>query len=93
MQWCEPDLWREVPELALHSLCNGSQQVIPRVVPHDSVCVHHVGQGLRAQLQIGLIFGDPVGQAVYGFLCKGLQQGPDLGWIVADLGQRPDDDT
>ncbi len=75
----------KVSELPLHPLSNGSQQIVARVVPHDSVCVHHVRQGLRPQLEVGLILGDPLSEAVYRLLGKCLQQGPDLDWIIADL--------
>lgn len=76
----------EVSELTLHPLSNGSKQVITRMVPHDRVCIHHVGQGLGAQFQVGLVLGHPFSEAVNGLLCKGLQQAPDLDWIIADLG-------
>ena len=75
----------KVSELPLHPLSNGSQQIITRVVAHDSVCIHYVRQGLRPQLEVGLILGDPLGEAVYRLLGKCLQQGPDLDWIIADL--------
>lgn len=77
----------------MRSLSNGSKQVLSRVVTHDSIGIHHVGKGLGAQLQVGLVLGDPVGQAVYSLLCKGLQQEPDSDRIVTDLGQRPDYDS
>lgn len=87
------NLGREVSELGVGALSNGSQQVLPRVVAHDSIGIHHVGEGLGPQLQVGLILGDPISEAVYGLLCKGLQQGPDSDRIVADLGQCPDYDS
>lgn len=87
------NLGREVSELGVGSLSNGSQQVLPWVVAHDSIGVHHVGEGLGPQLQVGLILGDPIGEAVYGLLGKGLQQAPDSDRIVAYLGQCPDYDS
>lgn len=77
----------------MRSLSNGSKQVLSRVVPHDSIGIHHVGKGLGPQLQVGLVLGDPVGQAVYSLLCKGLQQETDPNRVVADLGQCPDYDS
>lgn len=87
------NLGRKVSELGVGSLSNGSQQVLPGVVPHDSIGIHHVGEGLGAQLQVGLILGDPIGETINGLLGKGLQQAPDSDRIVADLGQRPDYDS
>ena len=77
----------------MRSLSNGSKQVLPRVVPHDSIGIHHVGEGLGAQLQVGLVLGDPIRQAVYCLLGKGLQQKTDSDWVITDFGQRPDYDS
>lgn len=62
------------------------------MVAHDSIGIHHVRERLRPQLQVGLILGDPISQAVYSLLCKGLQQEPDSDRVTTDLGQRPDYD-
>lgn len=87
------DLGREVSELGVCPLGNGSKQVLSRVVAHDSIGIHHVGEGLGAQLQVGLILGDPISQAVDGLLCKGLQQETDSDRVIANFGQCPDDDS
>ena len=87
------DLGREVGELGVCSLGNGSKQVLSRVVAHDSIGVHHIGEGLGPQLQVGLILGDPISQAIYGLLCKSLQQETDSDGVVTDLSQSPDDDS
>lgn len=89
----QTNLGREVSELGMCPLCNGSQQVLPRMMPHDSIGIHHVGEGLGPQLQVGLIFGDPISEAVDRLLGKGLQQETDSDGVITDFGQSPDDDS
>ena len=62
------------------------------MVPHDSVGIHHVGKGLGPQLQVGLILGHPISEAVDRLLCKSLQQEANSDGVITDFGQCPDDD-